>query len=422
MPSGSIPRRLVLVLGLLFAANFLNYIDRGNLSIAAPILQQELGISPQKLGLLLSAFFWTYALLQPVAGWVVDRFDVAYVLAAGFLTWSAATAATGMVHAYATLFAVRLALGIGESVAYPSYARIIARGVSESRRGIANAVVGAGILLGPGFGIFAGGNLISKFGWRPFFVVLGLGSMVWLPMWLAAMPREPRQPAPPAPTSPAAGAITLRQFLSLRAAWGACGGHFAHNYFSYFMITWLPYYLERECGFSPYRMARVGALAYLLAAVACTSAGWLADRWIEDGGDSNFIRKFCLGGGLAASAMFLFGAAFAGRAASPAMLVLATAVFGVTSSHVFVAAQTLAGPQAAGRWTGMQNFAGNLAGPVAPALTGFLFQRTGNFTAAFAVTSAILLFGTFCWCVVLKRIEPVDWEARRPGALASRDN
>lgn len=409
----TISRRMSLVLGLLVVATFLNYIDRANLSIASTMVQDEFGISAQKLGLLFSAFFWTYTALQPLGGWLVDRFDVAYVFAAGFLLWSTATAATGLMHLYATLFAIRLLLGVGESVAYPSYSKILALHFPERRRGLANALIGSGILLGPGFGIFAGGNLMARFGWRPFFVTLGLASLAWVPAWLVSMPRQRKQVVAASHDS-----ITIGQFLRLRAAWGACGGHFAHNYISYFMITWLPFYLQRERHFSPQGMASIGGLAYLLAALACSSAGWISDRWIKAGGDPSFVRKTFLGGGLAMAAVFLPFAGFAGAKASATMLVLATMSFAVCTSHIFVAAQALAGPEAAGRWTGLQNFAGNLAGPTAPALTGFALQHTGNFKVAFAITSVVLLFGAFCWCVVLKRIEQVQWQAEAPAAMA----
>src|SRR5215467_14423333 len=98
-----IPRAMLPVLVLLAVSAFINFVDRGNLSIAAPLLQGELGLSPARLGILLSSFFWTYASFQLVSGWLVDRFDASWVIAAGFLLWSAATAATGSVHSFALL-------------------------------------------------------------------------------------------------------------------------------------------------------------------------------------------------------------------------------------------------------------------------------------------------------------------------------
>src|ERR1019366_2052920 len=145
MPTSTAPRRkaipgpLLLVLFLLALSVFINYVDRGNLSIAAPMLKDELRISATQLGILLSAFFWTYACLQPLAGWLVDRVNVNWVIAGGFFLWSSATAATGLVRTFSMLFALRLLLGIGESVAYPSYSKIIALNFPEEHRGLANS-------------------------------------------------------------------------------------------------------------------------------------------------------------------------------------------------------------------------------------------------------------------------------------------
>src|SRR3954451_18785752 len=155
-----IPGRLVGVLVLLGISVFINYVDRGNLSIAAPMLKDELRITPAQLGILLSAFFWTYACLQPFYGWLVDRLNVNWVLATGFLLWSAAAAATGLIHTFIALFVLRL------------------------------TVISAGSSLGPGFGVLLGGILMARFGWRPFFIVLGLGSLLWLLPWVKWMPKQ----------------------------------------------------------------------------------------------------------------------------------------------------------------------------------------------------------------------------------------
>src|SRR5208283_4991736 len=181
---------LSLVLALLALSVFINYIDRGNLSIAAPMLKDELHLTASQLGILLSAFFWTYACLQPFAGWIVDRWNVNWVFAAGFFIWSAATATTGIVHVFAVLLILRLLLGVGESVAFPSYSKIIALNFPEEHRGIANAMVSTGIVLGPGFGMLFGGLLMARSGWRPFFLVLGLASLLWLVPWFQWMPKR----------------------------------------------------------------------------------------------------------------------------------------------------------------------------------------------------------------------------------------
>ena len=151
---------------LLVLSVSINYIDRGNLSVAAPFLANELLLSKTQLGKLFSAFFWSYAAFQLVAGWLVDRYDVRWVYGLGFLIWSLATSFTGLATSFATIFALRLLLGIGESVAYPSYSRIIAGSFPERHRGTAIALVDAGSKSGPALGILIGGLMINHYGWR----------------------------------------------------------------------------------------------------------------------------------------------------------------------------------------------------------------------------------------------------------------
>ena len=119
---------------LLAICALINYVDRGNLSIAAPLLKDELHISVTQLGILLSAFFWTYTAMQFVSGWLVDRFEVNWVMAAGFLVWSLATSATGLVRGFTMLLGMRLMLGVGESVMVPACSKIFSFHLPEHGR------------------------------------------------------------------------------------------------------------------------------------------------------------------------------------------------------------------------------------------------------------------------------------------------
>ncbi|MEQ1353595.1 MAG: MFS transporter [Candidatus Acidiferrum sp.] len=408
-----IPGPLIIVIVLLAISAFINYVDRGNLSIAAPLLKGELGISPSKLGLLLSAFFWTYACSQLFSGWLIDRLNVNWVFAAGFILWSAATAITGIAHTFAALFALRLLLGISESVAYPSYSKIIASNFSEQHRGFANSMISVGLLSGPGFGMLFGGLLMAQFGWRPFFVVLGLASMLWIVPWLKWMPRTDY-----AAQAKSAGTPHIIEFLRLRSAWGTFAGLFSGNYVSYFLITWLPYYLVRERHFSMNDMAKLGGIAYLLGAIFAIFCGWLSDRWIASGASPTLVRKTFTGGGLALAGLFIGLAEFSGTKACIAALILGVISFGALSSNLWAITQTLAGPVAAGRWTGFQNFVGNLAGIVAPWLTGFVLERTGHFSWAFGIMTGVALLGAGSWVFIVGPVEPVTWAAKQRVAAA----
>src|SRR5258708_30513518 len=165
-----------------------NYVDRGNLSVAAPLLKRELGLSPSQLGILFAAFFITYTAMQFVIGWLIDRFDVNRILAAGFLVWSLATATTGLLRGFALLLSMRLSLGVGESVAVSASSKILARHLPEHHRGFASGVVMSALRCGNAVGTFGAGFLMAKFGWRPVFVGIGLVRLLWLTastQWIA---------------------------------------------------------------------------------------------------------------------------------------------------------------------------------------------------------------------------------------------
>jgi MFS family permease len=393
------------VLFLLGLSVFINYIDRANLSVAADLLKAELGLSHAQLGILLAAFFWTYSFMQLPVGWLVDRFEVKWVLAAGFFVWSVATAFTGVLHAFAALLVIRVVLGIGESVAYPSYAKIFANHFVESQRGFANSIVGAGQSLGPALGIFFGGTLVARFGWRPFFVILGLVSLLWLPPWFRWMPRTSAAGVQDMKQGPG-----LSEIIRHRSSWGTWIGHFCANYFLYLLLTWLPFYLVRERHFSTNDMARIGGATFLLAALSSPICGWLSDRWISSGGSVTRVRKTFMGVGMVCNGLFLVGCAEASDKLLVVLLLLAGASFGLVSSNLNAITQTLAGPHAVGRWMGAQNFVANLAGAVAPVVTGFLVGRTGKFYWPFLITSVIAWVGAMHWVFVVGRLEQVAWK------------
>jgi MFS transporter, ACS family, D-galactonate transporter len=397
------------VLILLVFAAFINYVDRGNISIAAPLIKDDLHLSPNQLGRLLASFFWTYAVFQIVSGWLVDRFNVNWIIAFGFLVWSGATAVTGLVHGLVALVILRLVLGVGESVAYPSYSKILALHFPENHRGFANAAISAGASCGPAFGIFFGGMLVARFGWRPFFVVLGIACLLWLVPWIKWMPRGPALATPELSIMPPASPGLL-EILRQPSAWGTCGGLFSLNYVSYFLMTWMPFYLVRERQFSMDQMAQTGGGAYLLAAISGMVAGHISDRLITAGAPTSRVRKTVMIVGMAVAAIALAACAAAGSVMAVICLSLAAAGYGICTSNLWAITQTLAGTKAAGRWTGVQNFLGNMAGIAAPQLTGLVVDRTGHFFWAFAIAAAVALLGVLFWLVVVGPVEPVKWQ------------
>ena len=394
------------VLVLLAISLLINYVDRGNLSIAAPLLKDELGISASQLGILLAAFFWSYTAMQFAVGWLVDRFDVNWVIAAGYLLWSLATATTGIVRGFTMLLAMRLMLGIGESVAFPACSKILAAHLPEYRRGFANGILQSALRCGNVVGTLGAGMLIVLYGWRPMFVGIGLVSLLWLPAWVRWMPRS--KPTLDGPLIRTAGVVDI---LRQRSFWGACLGHFSASYLLYFMVTWLPFYLVHERHLSMQNMVRTASVYYLVDALSAITTGWVSDLWIRKGYTPTLVRKMVMAIGFAMAAIAMAACAVGPHTYLPWLIVVGIGS-GIAGSGIFAFSQTLAGPEAAGRWTGLQNGFANLAGAVAPALTGFALDRTGSFAASLAITAGILVAGGLAWVFVVRRVEQVSWAAK----------
>jgi ACS family D-galactonate transporter-like MFS transporter len=403
-----LPFDLARVAVLLSASVLINYIDRGTLSVAAPVLKEDLHLSASQLGVLLSSFFWTYSVFQIVSGWMVDRFEVNWVLALGVLAWSCATLTTGLVHGFALLLTARLLLGVGESVAYPSYNKIIAKHFQALHRGRANGLISAGWAAGPAVGTLVGGLLVAHIGWRLFFVVLGLASLLWLPAWVKWMPRGAGLV-----TSTSAKPARILEILLQRSAWGTFAGLFCFNYLWYFLITWLPFYLVHQRDFSLQIMSLVGGAAFFALAISVTVSGWAADRWMAAGGHPTRVLKTFCGTGLAlASISFVIVFLISDHTVAMAILIFSCVALGMCSPNLWTMTQILAGPQTAGKWAGLENFCGNLAGIVAPLVVGIILERTGEFFWAFAITGAVTLLGAASYVFLVGPVEPIKWRAR----------
>ena len=401
-PSGTV------LLALLVASIFINYIDRSNLSIAAPLIQNEMHLSNSQMGLLFSAFFWTYSSFQlvGVAGWLSDRFPVGWVFAGSVVVWAFATLTTGVLSGFAALFIMRLILGAGESLAYPCYCRILAAEVPQHQRGRANALLDAASKLGPGLGTFFGGLLMVRFGWRIFFLLLGVASLVWLLPWVRLMPRTPGvRSASIVPFT------FLGEMLRMRTAVGVLCGHFLANYFWFFLLIWLPSYLVKARGFSLTRMATVGSAAYCAVAAGTLCAGWISDWLIGRGTSVTKVRKSVVVLGLLGSASALPVALIHDEKRALVFLFLSCISFGTYTSNHWAITQTLAGPVMAGRWTSIQNGIGNYSGVFASWLTGQIVQRTGSFHLAFVVAGAVVVLAALMWGWVVGPVRQVEWRS-----------
>ena len=279
------------LVALLSVALLVNYVDRGSIATAAPLLEQELGLSASQMGWVLAAFYWAYAPMQPVMGWLADRYGPARVLSGGFLLWSLATAANGLAGGLVMLVLLRMLMGVGEATFYPSALSLLSRRVPPLQRARATATMQFGAVVGPAIGTLLGGLLMVRYGWRAMFIVMGLASLRLAHCVAALDAPLPRAPVPRANAGENPPyALILRQ----RALWGGMMGTFCSNYAFYFVFSWLPLYLVHERGLSLAMMTQAASAFYVVDGASVLLTGWLLDRWIRRGASFNRAYKTAL--------------------------------------------------------------------------------------------------------------------------------
>ena len=410
-------------IGVLLGVGILiNYFDRVNISVAAPQLQQEFGLTPTDLGLLFSAFFWSYAILQVPVGMVLDRFGVTNVSRLGAFLWGVASALVAFASGFGTIFAARVLLGVAEAPAFPANSKATGYWFPRGERATATAIFDAAAKFSNVIGVPLVAVAVVTFGWRWGFGLTAILSFAYfLAYWF--LYRDPSQdskltreehayivegggaPEGPSEASPFA---MLGYVLRNRKVWGLTIGFAAYGYTFYLFLTWLPGYLVTQMHMSIIKSAGYAAIPWGFATVAdLVIGGWLIDHLIARGHDETVVRKTVLVSGMVLG-LAVFGATMTDNPAW-AIVWISIALSGLAAAApVGWSIPSLIAPRGGtGSIGGVMNFLNNLMGAVAPAVTGFLVGATNSFTSAFLVAGVVLLIGIFSYVVVLGRIEPI---------------
>jgi ACS family D-galactonate transporter-like MFS transporter len=382
------------VVGLLSIGMVIAYVDRANLSVvlASSQVRDTFNLGDSSRGLLNSAFFWTYALLQIPAGWVVDRLGVKRPYAVAFLAWTLISAATGMVSSIPQLLLLRLLLGAGESICAPASLRWIRWNCPEEQRGLAIGIYMAGTKIGAAIGVPIAAFLITAFSWRSMFVICGLAGLVWLVAWLVLANDEPAIETP-RPSENVSNGPDFAGLLSSRVTWGILLGTFSYGYFLYFCVTWLPAYLVEYRHLSFDSMGYYALFSFGGMALVAILSGWLADRMIRRGMDPARTRKGFTILGFVLASTEVFGALSSSQTVALFFTVFSLAGLGLATANYWALTQTLIPGRAMGRIAGMQNCASNLGGVAAPIVTGWLKQTSGGYQVPMQAIWIILLIG-----------------------------
>lgn len=395
----NVTRGLVILLG---AAVFLNYVDRGAIGIAAPLMKSDLGLSDEAYGLVFSAFFWIYAPVQLFAGWLCDRFSVYRLMAGGILLWAVSTLLMGLAGGFLSLLILRIMLGVGESISFPGSSKIIARHVPPEQRGMANAMVAAGIAFGPAVGTLVGGLILGSLGWQAIFLLFGLVTLVWLLPWRATV-----RTLSTTGFRDEGARVPVAALLGKWPLWSMSIVHALGNYCFYFLLAWLPLFLTKARGFSIGEMTMLATLGYSVQGACALGYGHFSDWWTRSGRSEGLCRRWMMVASQTLAAGAILGLAFAHDAVTIGILLcLAGAASASLSLNLYAVAQMFAGARASGTWVGVQNAIGNLSGIVGPIITGIIVARAG-YNSAFVVTAAVALLGAVWWAVAIPRIAQV---------------
>ncbi|RQS10171.1 MFS transporter [Burkholderia sp. Bp9002] len=418
------PRIRWAMIFMCFLANVINFIDRANLAIAAPSIRAELGLDAVGMGLVLSAFFWTYAFLQLPAGWFIDKVGVRVSLALAVGWWSAFTVATGAARGLAQLVGVRLMLGVGEAAAIPSFAKVAFNWFPRSERGLASSIFDSGSRVGSALSLPLVAWLISLVGWRGSFVITGGIGIVWALAWwfIYRDPERYRAIAPdavdallaqrgaPAAAPAADGAkVSWLDLFRYRTIWGMMIGLFCLNFAIYFFITWFPSYLLQSRGFSLASLGTWGMLPALLAIPGGWLGGYVSDSLFRRGWSATAARKTCLVLGMLMSSSIALSAFVENVWACLALFALAYASLSFAGANVWTLVGEVAPtPAHVASIGGIQNFAGNLAGIFITTFTGVMLSITkGSFAVPLTVAGALCIVGALSYLFVVGKVEPL---------------
>ena len=394
------------IVGLLFTASLINYLDRAAISFALPFISRDFHLTPETKGLLLSSFFWSYALMQVPIGWSADRFNLRWLYAGAFAVWSLAQGLTGLAESLAVLIGFRILLGIGESIYLPGGTKIVSVLFAAKDRGLPSGLFDFGTRSGLVLEGILVPWLLVRHGWRQTFLLLGFAGLLWIIPWLWVFPRR-MQPVKKAVASPpSATRFPLRwNALLNRNLLGICLGFFCFDYYWYVLVTWLPDYLVTVRHLSIVQAGFYASVAFFTFGVSEPIGGWIADTLIRRGWDETRTRK-----GIVTGAFFMGLLLIAAMRTSDTPmaigLLIGASLVGLATGNLLTILQCCAPFEKIGIWTGAENFAGNLAGIVAPLAVGLLIRRSGSYVPGFELGAVVLLAGLLAYWFVVGELVP----------------
>lgn len=402
-------------IALLVVGGALNYIDRATLSVANKLIQDELGIPVAKMGLLLSAFLWAYALAQLPVGGLIDRFGPRRLLGLGLFSWSVAQAAGGLVTSFGVFIVARFALGVGEAPLFPGGARVVRDWFGIRERGFATGLLQSASSLGNFVAVPLLTFLMLSLSWRWMFFLVGAAgvflALVWWsihrdPSEVRLTPDEVRYltEGDANTTSKPPSFAEWKQLFAHKTTWGMIAGFFGTIYTLWMYTGWLPYYLEHERHMSIARVGIVAAIPYFFGCVGAVVGGWLCDFLTRRGWTPIAGRKLLISCALCGISLCTLGTVLAqSDAIALALISVSLFLIYVASSAAWATVPIAAPSQYTASLGSIQNFGGYLGGALAPTVTGLIVQRTGSFSQAFLLSAGLSLLSAAAYLLLVRQ-------------------
>ncbi|HDR8998768.1 MFS transporter [Burkholderia vietnamiensis] len=417
-----------IALALLMVSGIVNYLDRGTLAVASSAIRADLGLSLSQMGLLLSAFSWSYALCQFPVGGLVDRIGPRRLLGIGLIVWSIAQAAGGMVSTFGWFIVARIVLGIGEAPQFPSAARVVSNWFPLRARGTPTGIFNAASPLGTALAPLLLSVLVASFDWRLAFVATGALGLVVAVVWFALY-RDPARAQlsvaergyldADAQTA-AAPKLTFADWRSLFShgtTWGMLIGFFGSVYLNWVYLTWLPGYLTMERHMSLIRTGFAASVPFLCGFVGSLVAGWLSDFVTRRSRSPVVSRRNAVVVAMLGMVAFTIPAALV-QSNTVALACISVVIFlaNAASACSWALATAAAPPSRVASLGAIQNFGGFIGGALAPILTGVIAQKW-SFVPALLTAAAIAFAGAMAYLLLVRKPIPEQAASAAPGPL-----
>ncbi|NIE73318.1 MFS transporter [Pantoea sp. Ap-967] len=417
-PKSSRIRKIqTIALVLLFVIGIINYLDRSALSIANHAISTELGVTPTQMGILLSAFSWSYALAQLPMGALLDRFGVRRTMSLGLALWSGAQLLCGFISSYVHFIWLRVVLGAGESCHFPGGAKVISEWFNIKNRGFGTSVFTSAAMFAPAIAPIILTLILLNFGWRAIFISTGIAGLV-LAVVFYALYRDRKDVTLTAEEclelggeaqSADQGQLTASEWkslLKLPTTWGLILGFVGVIYMLWLYLNWLPSYFEQERGLSLAHTGWVVAIPFLCGALGLLAVGKISDYLTNRGMTPVASRKYPICLGLLASALCTVPAAFT-DSNTHAVIFISSAMFflNIANGGAWSLVSIVIPSRLTASLGSLMNFGGYLGGSIAPIATGVIVERTGSFTMAFIVAAIVAIVGCLMFLFLIKAPE-----------------